>query len=85
MKLVERDRHDHPEAHPFLPQVGCGVCGRAVQPLIELAEGEHWDWLDVAIREEAVKLMSLWSHEHAATHSGDEHQARQRALDEAHT
>jgi hypothetical protein len=83
MALIERDQHDHPDAHPFLPQVGCGIDGRTVQPALELEEGQHWDDLAPDVQHQALEEMAAWSREHAATHTEAEHQDHQRRLDEA--
>lgn len=81
MLLRSFDRHDHPDAHPFLPQVGCGICGVAVQPRIpDGAEWEHWDDLDAKLQDDALEEMTAWSHRHAAAHTDTEHAEHQRRL-----
>lgn len=82
MELLERDRHDHPDFDQLLPQVGCLVCGAAVQLVPEDREGARTAYQAVPEDGEAAELrqrfeapMASWSFRHADTHTRAEHEA----------
>lgn len=81
MALLEFDRHDHPEANQFLPQVGCAICLRAVQPAGIAVE--HWDELPAEQQQALLEEMAAWSRDHSSTHGEAEHEAHQDRLTEA--
>lgn len=72
MALTEFDRHDHPEMDQLRAQVGCSLCGRAVQS----------DQEDRAL---AMKEMAGWSQKHATTHPQEEHDRAHREFEEGRT
>ncbi len=72
MELTTYEQHDDYAAgrRGELPAVGCGICGRQVEPVLEV---EHWDQLAAAEQVEVLELLAAWSREHAASHSQPEH------------
>ncbi len=91
MELLERDRHDHPDFDLFLPQIGCGICGRAVQTqpgdvgppsAVRAAyQAPPEDEAAAELRRAFQAPMTAWSFAHAGQHTAEEHDARQRALE----
>lgn len=87
MELLERDRHDHPDFDPLLPQIGCAICGVAVQNSPEAPEAYRAAYLAAPddetarqVREELEAPMAAWSQAHASEHEEQEHQAHERRL-----
>ncbi len=87
-RLIVRDKPDHPDIKPNMPNVSCGVCGATVQIPAAALKVEHWDQLyggprgqlDATLPRgyslaqwEHDRELEAWSQEHAKTHSQAEH------------